>query len=79
MTSNTSSFVGEILKDELDARGWNRAGFARTLGLPEQAVAEILDGNRPITSDLAQGIGKALATGAQVWLNLQEHPLSRRE
>ena len=59
--------------------GWSRAGFVRTLGLPAQAVAEILGGDRPITSELARGIGDALGTGAQLWLNLQEHPPSRRE
>ena len=49
------------------------------LGLPAQTVAEILGGDRPITSDLARGIGDALGTGAQLWLNLQEHLRSRRE
>ena len=79
MTSKTGSLVGEILQDELEARGWSRAEFARTLGLSAQAVAESLGGDRPITSDLARRIGDALGTGAQLWLNLQEHPLSRRE
>ena len=75
MTSKIGSLVGEILQDELDARGWSRTEFARMLGLPAQAVAEILGGDRPITSDLAQGIGGALGTGAQLWLSLQERPL----
>ena len=79
MTSKASSLVGEILQDELEARGWSRAGFARMFGLPAQTGAEILGGDRPITADLARGIGDALGTGAQLWLNLQEHPLSRRE
>ena len=79
ITSKTSSLVGETLQDELEARGWSRAEFALMLGLSAQAVAEILGGDRPIASDLARRIGDALGTGAQLWLNLQEHPLSRRE
>ena len=79
MTSKTGSLVGEILHDELEARGYGHAEFARMLGLPARTVAEMLGGDRPITSDLAQGIGDALGTGAQLWINLQEHPLSRRE
>ena len=75
MTSEAGSLVGEILQDELEVRGWSRAEFARMLGLPARTVAEILGGDRPITSGLARGIGDALGTGAQFWLDLQEHPL----
>ena len=59
--------------------GWSRPEFARMLGLGAQTVAEILGGDRPITSDLAWAIGDVLGTGAQLRLNLQGHPLSRRE
>lgn len=64
--------VGEILAEELDARGWSQAYFAELLGYPEQFVSEIISGRQKITRGTAEQIGVALGTSAKFWLNLQK-------
>lgn len=63
--------VGEILADELDARGWTQTDFAEVLGLPAQFVSEIISGKKEITRESAAQIGAALGTSTEFWLNLQ--------
>lgn len=68
--------VGEILADELDARGWTQADFAEVLGRSTQFVSEIISGKKEITRESASQIGAALGTSAEFWLNLQDsYPL----
>lgn len=67
----TISPVGEILADELDARGWTQTDFAEVLGLPAQFVSEIISGKKEITRESAAQIGDALGTSAELWLNFQ--------
>lgn len=62
---------GEFLRDELEARGWTQADLAKVLGRPLQTVNEILAGRKTITPETAQGLGAALGTSAQFWLNLE--------
>lgn len=66
---------GEILADELDARGWTQVDFAEVLGRPEQFVSEIISGKKEITHESADQIGAALGTSAEFWLNLQNSSL----
>lgn len=62
---------GEILKEELEARGWSQVEFAEILGLSPRLVSEILSAKRAITPATAKAIGAALGTSAQLWLNLE--------
>ena len=64
--------AGEILADELDARGWSQTDFAEVLGRPAQFVSEIISGKKEITRESAAQIGAALGTSAEFWLNLQD-------
>jgi HTH-type transcriptional regulator/antitoxin HigA len=69
---------GEIVKEELDARGWSQTDLAEILGRPFQLVNEIISGKRTITPETAKGLGDAFGTGAQFWLNLETaHQLSK--
>lgn len=63
--------AGDLLADEIDARGWTQAEFAEILGRPTQFVAEIISGTQKITHESAVVIGAALGTSAEIWLNLQ--------
>lgn len=63
--------VGEVLADELDARGWNQEDFAEVLGRPARFVSEIISGKKEITRLSATQIGAALGTSAEFWLHLQ--------
>jgi HTH-type transcriptional regulator/antitoxin HigA len=62
---------GEYLRDELEARGWTQAQFARILGRPLQIVNEIINGKKRITEETALELAAALGTSAKVWLNLE--------
>ncbi len=62
---------GEILKDELEARGWTQGDFAEIIGRPLQAVNEILMGKKAITPETAVLFSRALGTTPEFWLNLE--------
>lgn len=62
---------GEYLRDELEERGWTVTEFAEIIGRPVQAVSEILNGKKEITTESALAIGEALGTTPELWLNLQ--------
>jgi HTH-type transcriptional regulator/antitoxin HigA len=64
--------VGELLADELDARGWSQAEFAEILDRPAQFVSEIIAGKKEITRESAAQIGAAFGTSTELWLNLQD-------
>ncbi len=62
---------GEYLRDELDERGWTVTEFAEIIGRPVQAVSEILNGKKEITTETAFALSEALGTTPALWLNLQ--------
>lgn len=62
---------GEYLRDEIDERGWTVTEFAEIIGRPVQAVSEILNGKKEITTETALALGEALGTSPELWLNLQ--------
>lgn len=62
---------GEMLKDELDARGMSQRKFAGLIGMPYTAFNEIINGKRPITTDTALKIEAATGISANIWIGLQ--------
>ena len=64
---------GEMLKDELQARGLSQRKFAGIIGMPYTAFNEIINGKRPITTDTALKIEAATGIAADLWLGLQAH------
>ena len=62
---------GEMLKDELQARGLSQRKFAGIIGMPYTAFNEIINGKRPITTDTALKIEAATGITADLWLGLQ--------
>ena len=70
-TTAVSFSPGEILRDELDERGWSVVEFAQIIDRPVQAVSEILNDHKEITTETAIEISQALGTSAELWLNLQ--------
>lgn len=63
--------AGEYLRDELAERGWTVSEFAEIIGRPIQAVSEILNGKKEITTETAFAFADALGTTPDLWLNLQ--------
>ncbi len=69
---------GEILKDELETRGWSQTDLAEILRRPVKLVNEIVAGKRAVTPETAQGLADALGTSATLWLNLEtQYQLSK--
>lgn len=62
---------GEILGDELRARGWTQKDLAARIGRPAQAVSEIVNGKKQITAETALELAEAFGTSAEFWMNLE--------
>ena len=62
---------GEFIREELEARGWSQATFARILGRPLQTINQIINGKKAITAQTAKEIAAAFGTSPEVWMNLE--------
>ena len=62
---------GEILEEELEARGMTQKELAARLGRPAQAINEIIKAKKSITPETAIGLGKVLGIDPQFWTNLE--------
>ena len=62
---------GEMLKDELQARGLSQKKFATIIGMPYTVFNEIVNGKRSITTDTALKIEAATGIAANIWCGLQ--------
>ncbi len=62
---------GEILKDELEARGMRAHRFALELGVPPTRIAEIVKCRRAVSPETALRMAAYLGGSAKVWLRLQ--------
>lgn len=69
---------GDIIKEELAARGWSQRDLAYVLGMTEQQLNPMLSGKRAITPDMARALGDAFDVPAEFFANLQKkYDLSR--
>ena len=64
---------GEILAEELEARGITQRELAAQMGRPPQAINEIIRGKKAMTAETALGLERVLGTlaYASFWLNLE--------
>ena len=62
---------GEILRDELDARGLAQVDLAARMGRPVQVVNEILRNKKGISPQTARDLELVLGVPAHLWMNLQ--------
>lgn len=62
---------GEIIADELDARGWTQADLADIMGRPLQAINEIIRGAKQITPSTAMQLSQAFGNSAEQWIRLE--------
>ena len=69
---------GDILREELEERGWTQKDFANIIGRSPQVVNEIVGGKKSITPETAAQFAAALGMSAELWLNLESvYQLSR--
>lgn len=62
---------GNILRRELEARGWTQKAFAQVIGRPAQMVNEIISGKKSITPETALLFSAAFGASSELWLNLE--------
>ncbi len=62
---------GEMLKDELEARGISQRKFASLIGVSYSVLNEVVNGKRPITTEYALKIEAATGISASIWIGLQ--------
>mgnify|MGYP004596117447 CR=1 FL=1 len=62
---------GELLGNELEARGLTQRKFADTIGISYSVLNKVIKGKRPITPELAFKIEAAMGTKAYIWVELQ--------
>lgn len=63
---------GELIKEEMEARGWSQRDLAFILGVPEQSVSPIMTGKRNVTPEMAKSLGAAFDVSADYFANLQK-------
>ena len=63
---------GELLKDELDARGMTQKELAEKMNRPVQVISLIINGRKGISEETALDLEKAFngELSAEFWLNL---------
>jgi len=65
---------GEILLDDcLKPMGITQYRLAKSIGVPQRRIGEIVAGRRSITADTALRLALFFGTDAQSWMNLQTH------
>lgn len=62
---------GEVLEEEIEARGMTQKELAARLDKPAQAINEIIKGKKAITPDTAIGLGKVLGISPHFWNTLE--------
>ncbi len=65
---------GEILlEDFLKPMNITQYRLAKSIGVPQRRIGEIVAGKRAITADSALRLARFFGTDAQSWMNLQTH------
>ena len=62
---------GEVLAEELNARGMTQKELATRLGRPAQAINEIIKAKKAITPETAIGLEQVLGIDAQFWTHIE--------
>lgn len=62
---------GELVKDELEARGLTQTRFAEQIGVKPSLLNEIIKGKRGVNTEFALLLEAALGIPANMWLNMQ--------
>lgn len=62
---------GEVLLDELEARGMKKSVFAEQLGMKPGHFSDLLYGRRHIGASVAIKLEKLLGISAEYWMRVQ--------
>ena len=62
---------GELIKDEIESRGITQKRLSELMGLPYTMLNEMLNGKRPVSTEMALLFEAALDINAALLLNMQ--------
>jgi len=62
---------GNVLKEELEARGISQKKFSEVLSIPYTLLNEILKGKRPVTTEFVLMMEAALGINLELLINMQ--------
>ena len=62
---------GEVIKDEIEARGISQRKLAKEIGISYSQLNEVLNGKRTLNTEMALLIGAALDIDAEPLLSMQ--------
>ena len=62
---------GELLAEEIEARGMTQRELATLMGRPSQVVNLIINGKKAITPQTAIQLERALGIAATIWVGLE--------
>jgi addiction module HigA family antidote len=62
---------GDLIREEIEYRGWSQNDLAQIMDRPLQAVNELINGRKAITARTARELEAALGPDAQFWLNME--------
>lgn len=71
LRSNLAIPPGELLAEELAARGMTRDELARRMGRSRRTVSAIVTGREAITAETALRLERALGIAAPLWVGLE--------
>ena len=69
--NRTTTHPGDVLKEELEARGISQKKFSEVLKVSYTQLNEILNGKRPVTTDFALMMEAALGINPELLINMQ--------
>ena len=65
------SHPGELLKDELEARGITQLAFASHIGVSPSVLNEVVNGRRMFNVELAMLVEASLGINPEIFINMQ--------
>lgn len=71
MINRLPTHPGDVLKEELEARGISQRVFSENTGISYTMLNEILNCKRPVTSDVSLIFEAALGINAELLVNMQ--------
>ncbi|HTB82846.1 MAG TPA: HigA family addiction module antitoxin [Candidatus Sulfotelmatobacter sp.] len=68
--SEQTQTVGQVIKNEMEKRGWTQSDLAMVLGKHQPYINELTQDKRSITPEMAMALAAAFGNAPEFWLNL---------
>jgi HTH-type transcriptional regulator / antitoxin HigA len=62
---------GNLIRREIEYRGWSQGDLAKIMGRPTSAVNQLINGRKRVTAETAYELEAALGPEAQFWMNME--------